>query len=347
MSRGVPSGRKGISSIGHDAGDDTLVAVTASHLIAHGDLTLLSDIDTDTLVDARAQLIAVFTGEHLDIDHDTALAVWHFQRGISDFSRLFPKDGAQQPFFGSQVSLTLGGDLTNQNVAGVDFCAHPNDAPFVQVTQGVLAHVGDVSGDLLGPQLGVTGFHVIFFNMDRGEHVLLHDAFAEQNGVLIVVTFPGHEAHQNVPTQGDLAVVSGWAVCQGLPLLELLPHVHNGTLVDTGAVVGAEELDELIGLGNAAVILHADGVGADTGDHAIFLSQHAHFGVLTVLVLLASSHDGRFGDQQRHSLTLHICAHQGTVCVIVFQEGDHSRCHRDHHLGETRPYSPPWNGLRP
>ena len=41
-------------------GDNTLVAVTAGELVTFGDLALLADIDTNQLIDARGQLIAVF-----------------------------------------------------------------------------------------------------------------------------------------------------------------------------------------------------------------------------------------------------------------------------------------------
>ena len=45
------------------------------------------------------------------------------------------------------------GDLAHQDVACVDLGAHADDTPLVQILQGVLAHVGDIPGDLLGPQL--------------------------------------------------------------------------------------------------------------------------------------------------------------------------------------------------
>ena len=35
------------------AGNDTLVSVTSGHLVTHGDLSLLSDVDADCLVYAR------------------------------------------------------------------------------------------------------------------------------------------------------------------------------------------------------------------------------------------------------------------------------------------------------
>src|SRR6266404_6144777 len=60
----------------HDAGDDTLVAVAAGHLVADGKLALHGDVDFDQLNDARGQLVALLElvlalfsdlAEHIDL----------------------------------------------------------------------------------------------------------------------------------------------------------------------------------------------------------------------------------------------------------------------------------------
>ena len=60
------------------AGNNTLVTMAACHLIAYGDLTLLSDIDADSLVHTGSQLIAVLSGKYLGIHNDAVSAVRHF-----------------------------------------------------------------------------------------------------------------------------------------------------------------------------------------------------------------------------------------------------------------------------
>ena len=60
MSTGVPSARYGMSSIGQDLGDHTLVAVPAGELVALADLALLADVHAHQLVHARRQLVTVF-----------------------------------------------------------------------------------------------------------------------------------------------------------------------------------------------------------------------------------------------------------------------------------------------
>ena len=55
-----------------DLRDDALVAVTTGELVARGDLALLGDVHHDALVDTRAELVIVVSGELLDRD-DRAL----------------------------------------------------------------------------------------------------------------------------------------------------------------------------------------------------------------------------------------------------------------------------------
>ena len=123
-----------------NAGDNALVTVAARHLIADRDLALLRQIAADDLVHAGLQLIAaVLAGEHLDVDNDTALAVGYAQGGISDLTRLFAEDGAQQALLGSQLGLTLGSDLTDQDIAGMDLGADVDDTVLVQILEHILA----------------------------------------------------------------------------------------------------------------------------------------------------------------------------------------------------------------
>jgi hypothetical protein len=67
MSTGVPSSRNGMSSR-VDAGDHTLVAVTAGHLVARLDLALHGDEDLDHLHHARRQFVAAL--HLLDLVHE-------------------------------------------------------------------------------------------------------------------------------------------------------------------------------------------------------------------------------------------------------------------------------------
>ena len=314
-------------------GHNALVTVTAGHLIAHRNLTLLGDVNPDGLGNAGSQVIGILLGEHLHIHHDTAFAVGHLQRGIPHLSGLLAKDGPEQPLLGGQLGLALGGNLTHQVIAGMNLGTNPDDTVLVQVLQGVLTHIGNIPGDFLRSQLGIPGFGLVLFNMDGGEHILTNQPFVQQDGVLVVVTFPGNEANEHVLTQGNLTAGAGGAVRNNLLVLYPLPYLHNGTLVDASAGIAPGELGQLVGFAQAVVIADGDGVGGDGGNGTVAGGLHTDLGVHSGGVLNTCSHDGGLGGEQRHSLTLHVSTHQGTVGVVVLQEGNKRGSDGNHHSG--------------
>ena len=169
--------------------------------------------------------------------------------------------------------------------------------------------------------------------MNGGQDVVLDHLFGDQNSILVVVALPGHEGHQHVLAQRDFALVGGLAVRNDLPLLDALSRRNDGALVDAGGLVGAGELDQLVRITHAVVAQQHDLVGRDLLDDAVAAGEDAHAGVAGGTVFDAGGHDGGVGGQQRNRLALHVCAHQGAVGVIVFQERNHGRSHGDQLLG--------------
>ena len=100
-----------------NTGNNTLVSVTACHLVADRKLTLLSNVATNYLVYAGAELVAVLSCEHLNVYDDTVLTVRHTQGGVSDFLSLFTEDSTEKSFFGGKLGLSLGSNLTDENIA--------------------------------------------------------------------------------------------------------------------------------------------------------------------------------------------------------------------------------------
>ena len=127
--------------------------MTAGHLIADADLTLLGDVAAHAHTHAGLQLVAVLGGKDLDIDHDAVSAVGHTQGGVADLAGFLTEDGAQQALLGGQLGFTLRGDLADKDVAGLDLGTNTDDTAVVQILQRVIADVRDVAGDLSGPSL--------------------------------------------------------------------------------------------------------------------------------------------------------------------------------------------------
>ena len=107
MSTGVPSARKGMSSIGRILEMTPLLPWRPASLSPTRDLALLGDVDPHQLVDAGRQLVAVVAVEHLDVDDLAALAVGHLEAGVADLAGLLTEDGPQQALLGRQLGLAL------------------------------------------------------------------------------------------------------------------------------------------------------------------------------------------------------------------------------------------------
>ena len=155
-------------------------------------------------------------GEHAGVDDDALDSRRHPEAGVLYVAGLFAKDGPEKLLLGAELGLALGGYLAGQDVAGLDLRPDADDAALVQVLKRLLAHVGDVAGDLFLAQLGVPGHGLELLDVHRGEDVLLDDALGDEDGVLVVEPAPAHEGHQDILAQGQLAHVHRRAVGQDL-----------------------------------------------------------------------------------------------------------------------------------
>ena len=82
--------------------------------------------------------------------------------------------------------------------------------------------------------------------MNRGIYIIANNFFINQNCVFVVVTFPCHKADQSVFTERNLTVGSSGTVRDYLTDCNLLSFFHDRTLIDTGALVGTFEFNQLI-----------------------------------------------------------------------------------------------------
>ncbi|CDE13732.1 putative uncharacterized protein [Ruminococcus sp. CAG:330] len=207
-----------------------------------------------------------------------------------------------------------------------------DDTVFVQILQRIIAHVGDISGDLLRSQLGFTALDLQFLDVHRGKDIFSYQTLVQQNGILVVIALPGHEADEGVLAQRDLAVCGCRTVRQHLTLLDPLANADDGALIDAGRLVGTLILLELVLMGLVVVVHQNDLICGNRIDHAVIIRYHADAGVNSCLIFHTGADKRALGLQQRHCLTLHVGTHEGTVCVVVFQERDHGGCHGNYHL---------------
>ncbi len=218
-------------------------------------------------------------------------AVGHLERGVAHLAGLLAEDGPQEALLGGQLGLALGRDLADQHVAGADLGADADDAALVEVGEDLLGEVGDVPGDLLGAELGVAGVDLVLVDVDRREHVVLHQALGEDDGVLEVVALPRHEGHEQVLAEGQLAVVGGGAVGEDVALLDLVALADQRLLVDAGVLVGALELEQPVDL--AADLAPSSSVPSRRSDHEWLPSTSVTTPSSTAMIMSAASRAAR------------------------------------------------------
>ena len=304
--------------------------MAAGHLVAHLDLAALRHIDPHHHVRAGRQLITLFTGVDAHVNNAAALSAGNAQGVVAHIAGLLTEDRAQQLLFRRLVGFALRRHLAHQDVAALHVGAHADDAHLIEVAQALLGNVRDLAGDLLRTELGLTGFDLVLLDVHRGVEVVAHQALRHQDRVLVVVALPGHVGDQHVLAEGDLAAFTGRAVGQHLTGDHRVAELHDRAVIQAGVLVGALVLLQVVGVVVAVFIADHDGGGIHIGHRAVHGGDRHHARVAGHLGFQAGAHERTLRAQQRHSLTLHVRAHQGAVGVVVLEEGDQRGGHGDH-----------------
>ena len=92
-----------------------------------------------------------------------------------------------------------------------------------EILQRFIAEVRDVARDFFRPELRVARADFEFIDVDRGEHVVFHDAFADQDRVLEVITIPRHERAKHVASESQFAALRARTVRDDLAFFHMSP----------------------------------------------------------------------------------------------------------------------------
>ena len=166
--------------------------------------------------------------------------------------------------------------------------------------------------------------------MDRSQHIIAYDAFRNDNGILIVISFPRNISNQKIPTQSNLSILRGITFGKDITSLHPFSLATDRSEVDGHILVGAPELRNTIFfqcrfktnklLIFRTVIKNADGSGINILDNAIAFSRNHRTRVLTYLLLQTGAYDGGVVVKQRNSLAHHVTSHQCAVTIVMLQE---------------------------
>ena len=259
----------------------------------------------------------------------------HAERRVAHVGRLLAEDGAEQLLLRRHRAFALRRDLADQDVARLHLGADIDDARLVEVLQRLFRDVRNVARDLLRPELRVARHHLEFLDVDRGEDVVADDPLGEQDRVLEVVAVPGHEGDEHVAAERQIAVIGRRTVGDDLAFDHAVADLHQRTLRDAGRLVRALELLQPVDVDarpRGVALLgrpHDDTRGVDLVDDAGAARGDRGAGIARHDRLHAGADERRLGAHQRHRLPLHVRAHQRAVGVVVLQERDQRRGHRN------------------
>ena len=169
--------------------------------------------------------------------------------------------------------------------------------------------------------------------MDGGIYILLNQTLRQKNGILVVVTFPSHEADQRVLTKSDLTIAGRRTVCDYLASFDMVILIYNRFLIVAVGLVASLEFCQMVYITvSIGISLDDDLVGSRALNHTGILCNDTHTGVNSCLRGNTGIDNGSLGGQKRYRLTLHVRSHQSTVRIVVLQERNHGSSDGEYHL---------------
>ena len=174
--------------------------------------------------------------------------------------------------------------------------------------------VRDVTRDLLGTELRVAGVDLVLLDVDRREHVVLHEALGEDDRVLEVVALPRHERDEQVLAERELAEVRRRTVGEHVALLDLArPSTTIGFWLMQVPWFERRNLARRC-VTRPPFLYSTVTVSPETSsDRAVVLGQQHVAGVARGARLDTGTDVRRGRPQQRDGLALHVRAHERAV----------------------------------
>ena len=167
--------------------------------------------------------------------------------------------------------------------------------------------------------------------MDRGEYIISDQSFGKQDGILIVIAFPCHESDQRILAQTELSARGRSTVRNHLSLFHLFARKDNRFLVVAVGLVASLEFKEVVFVLLSIGILDHNTLGINETDGSRVPCNHTDAGVHGRLGFHSRTNHRCLRGQKRNCLPLHIGAHQRTVGIVIFQEGNQRRRYREDH----------------
>ncbi len=165
-------------------------------------------------------------------------------------------------------------------------------------------------------------------NMNGSKHIMYKHVLTNGDGVLEVVPVPRHEADHDVSTQGKFTIRHRRPIGDDVACGNLVAFAYDGPLVNTGVLVRARKLLQMVHILFRAkrivalllLRLDADDLAIGVFDLAVSHCADHSTGIARGYMLEPRTNEGGLCFQQRHRLALHIRPHQGAIGIVVLEE---------------------------
>ena len=275
------------------------------------------------------------TLEQLLINNNTFQWRRSFQWSIFHITGFITEDCSQQFFLRTRIGLSFRGNLTNQDISRLNTSPHANDSVFIQILRGLLTYVRNISRQLFQSTFRFTNFQRILVHVNRCKDIIPHDILGDHDSILVVVSFPRHECHFQVPSECQFSLFWRVSFRQYLTFFHTLTFSHDRFQRDRRTLVCTLVFRQVIffrirfkaykSLFLRTVIFNNNLASVNKRDHSRSLCDNLRSGILNQISLQTGSHDRGLRGNNRNCLTHHVRSHQRSVGIIMLQERDQRR----------------------
>ena len=209
-------------------------------------------------------------------------------------------------------------------------CTNAHDPVFCQIFRCIFAHVGDVARKFFEASFGLTHFKLLLFYVYRGEEVFAYDTLVKHDGILVVVSLPGHVSNKDITPKSQFSILSCIALGEDISLFHAIAlatdrfEVNRCTLIRLaifGEGIGNDRFFKaneklLVGL----VVTNLDLICIHVDNLAGSFCHNLGTRVANQFAFHPGTYDRRLGLDEGHCLAHHVRSHESTVGVVVLQE---------------------------
>ena len=152
----------------------------------------------------------------------------------------------KKTFFRCQFRYTLRRNFTDEDIAVLDFRTDADDSAIVEVFQGIITDVRNITCDFFRSEFRITRLTFVFFDVDRCVDVVFDKTLTHDDSILIVVTIPCHETDEYVATKRKFPTVHRWTICKDLAFIDWVACFDDWFLVITRSLVRTDEFLNLV-----------------------------------------------------------------------------------------------------